>query len=51
MLTEHDPAAAAGRGEGRQRGLGPNRDLSRAGRAAELLDAVGVHGGAEAPRP
>src|SRR5204862_941 len=27
----------------------PNRDLAGAGGAAELLDAVGVHGGAAAP--
>src|ERR1700730_16780380 len=49
VFAEHDPAAAAWRGEGGQRGLCANLDLARAGRAAELLDAVGVHGGAEAP--
>src|SRR5438874_2940612 len=48
-FAEHDPAAAAGCGEGRQRGLGPDLDLTCAGRAAELLDAVGVHGRAAAP--
>src|SRR5205085_7552182 len=51
VLAEHDPAAAAGRGEGRQRGLCANLDLPGAGRAAELLYAVGVHGGAAAPGP
>src|ERR1700728_3418792 len=51
LFAEHDPAAAAGRGEGRERGLGANRDLAGAGGAAELLDAVGVHGGAEAAGP
>src|SRR5437764_8318753 len=49
VFAEHDPAAAAGRGECRQRGLGPNLDLAGAGGAAELLYAVGVHGGAAAP--
>src|SRR5437868_2802415 len=44
VLAEHDPAATGGRGEGRQGGLGPDRDLARAGGAAELFDAVGVHG-------
>src|SRR5580658_4363775 len=51
LFAEHDPAAAAGRGEGRQRGLGANRDLAGASGAAKLLDAVGVHGRAEAPGP
>src|SRR5438105_7445466 len=51
MFAEHDPAAAAGRGEGRERGLGPHPDLAGAGGAAELLDAVGIHGRAEAPGP
>src|SRR5882672_68732 len=51
MLPEHDPAAAAWRGEGRQRSLCANRDLAGAGGAAELLDAVGVHGCAAAPGP
>src|SRR3954453_21423678 len=50
-FAEHDPAAAAWRGECRQRGLCPNPDLPGAGRAAELLYAVGVHGGAAAPGP
>src|SRR5207248_6223006 len=50
VVAEHDPAAAAWRGEGRQRGLRPNPDLPGAGRAAELLYAVGVHGAAAAPR-
>jgi hypothetical protein len=51
MFAEHDPAAAAGRGEGRQRGLGANPDLAGAGGAAELLDAVGIHGRAATPGP
>src|ERR1700733_5202452 len=51
LLAEHDPAAATGRGEGGQRGLCPNLDLPGAGGAAELLYAVGVHGGAQAPGP
>src|SRR5262249_39018325 len=38
-------------GECGERGLRPNPDLPCAGRAAELLDAVGVHGGAGAPIP
>src|SRR5438309_10231511 len=50
-FAEHDPAAAAWRGECRQRGLCPNLDLAAAGGAAELLDAVGVHGRAGAPVP
>src|SRR6266704_3576325 len=50
-FAEHDPAAAAWRGECRQRSLCPNPDLAGAGGAAELLDAVGVHGGAGAPVP
>jgi len=49
MFAKHDPAATAGRGERRQRGLCPNLDLAGAGRAAELLYAVGVHRGAAAP--
>src|SRR5437899_2392877 len=49
MLPEHDPAAAAGGGERRKRGLGPDRDLPRASGAPELFDAIGVHGGAGAP--
>src|SRR5262252_4274375 len=40
-FAEHDPAAIAWRGEGRQRGFGPDRHLAGAGGAAELLDAVG----------
>ena len=51
MFAEQYPAAAAGRGEGRQCRLCPNPDLPGASRAAELLDAVGVHGGAAAPGP
>jgi hypothetical protein len=51
MFAEHDPAAAAWRGEGRQRRLCPNPDLPCAGRAAELLYAVGVHGRTGAPVP
>src|SRR5436190_8760193 len=50
-FAEHDPAATAWRGECRQRGLCPNPDPPCAGRAAELLDAVGVHGCAGAPVP
>src|SRR5438132_8441999 len=50
-FAEHDPAATAWRGERRQRSLCPNPDLPCAGRAAELLYAVGVHGGAGAPVP
>src|SRR5579862_1150560 len=49
LFPEHDPAAAAGGGEGGQRGLGADLDLAGAGGAAELLDRVGVHGGAAAP--
>lgn len=50
MFAERDPAAAAaGGGEGRERGLGPHLDLAGAGGAAELVDAVDVQGGAEAP--
>src|SRR5919201_5744229 len=51
MLPEHDPATAAGRGESRQRGLGPDLDLPRASGAPELFDAIGIHGGAGAPVP
>ena len=51
LLPEHDPAAIAWRGECPQRGLSPNPDLPSAGRAAELLYAVGVHGGPGAPVP
>src|SRR3989454_10179721 len=51
MLPEHDPAAAAGRGERRERGLGPYLDLPRASGAPELFDAIGVHGSAGAPVP
>ena len=50
-FAEHDPAATAWSGECRQRGLGPNRDLACASRAAELLYAVGVHGRTGAPVP
>src|SRR5712692_3617339 len=49
MLPEHDPAAAAGGGERRERGLGSDLDLPRASGAPELFDAIGVHGGAGAP--
>src|SRR5712691_8997219 len=49
VLPEHNPAAAAGSGERRERGLGPYRDLPRASGAPELFDAIGVHGGAGAP--
>src|SRR5436305_15247459 len=51
IFAEHDPAAAAWRGEGRQRSLCPNPDLPCARRAAELLYAVGVHGRTGAPVP
>jgi hypothetical protein len=50
-FAEHDPAATAWRREGRQRSLCPNPDLPWAGGAAELLDAVGVHGRTAAPGP
>src|SRR6516225_8234649 len=50
-FAEHDPAAIAWRGECRQRSLCPNPDLPGAGSAAELLDAVGVHGGTGAAVP
>src|SRR5579872_901345 len=50
-LSEHDPAAAAWRGECPQRGFCPNRDLPCARRTAELLDAVGVHGRASPSVP
>src|SRR5712691_4855820 len=49
MLPEHDPAAAAGGGERRERSLGSDLDLPRASAAQELFDAIGVHGGAGAP--
>src|SRR5688500_13222580 len=49
ILTEHDPAAAAGRGKRRQRRLRPHRHLTLASRAAELFNTVGVHGSAGAP--
>ena len=48
VLAEHDPPATAWRGECPQRGIRPHRDLPGAGRTAQLLDAVGVHG---RPRP
>src|SRR5215813_12122046 len=51
ILPEHDPAAITRRGEGRERSLGPHRDLPRAGGAPELFNAIGVHGGAGAPAP
>src|SRR2546425_7834488 len=51
MLPEHDPAAAAGRGERRERGLGPYLDLPRASGAPELFDAISVHSSAGAPVP
>src|SRR5205807_5224414 len=51
MFAEHDPATAAGSGEGRQRGLGAYLDLPRAGGAPQLFDAIGVHGGAGASIP
>src|SRR5436189_1285246 len=51
VFAEHDPAATAWSGECRQRGLCPNPHLPCAGRAAELLYAVGVHGRTGAPGP
>src|SRR5262249_18430935 len=51
IFAEHDPATAAGGGKGRQRGLGAYHDLPRAGGASQLLDAIGVHGGAGASIP
>src|ERR1051326_568312 len=51
VFAEHDPAAVAWRGECRKRSLCPNPDLPCAGRAAQLLDAVGVHGRTGAPVP
>src|ERR1043166_1466495 len=51
VFAEDDPAAVARRGECRERRLCPNPDLPCAGRAAQLLYAVGVHGRAGAPVP
>src|ERR1700751_4109154 len=51
MFPEHDPPATAWCGECPQRGLCRNPALRRASRAAELLDAVGVHGRTGAPVP
>src|SRR5690242_5770044 len=51
VFAEHDPAAVAWCGECRERGLGPDRDLPCACGAAQLLDAVGIHGRAGAPVP
>src|SRR5262249_52955958 len=51
VFAKHDPAAVAWRSERRERRLRPHPDLPCAGRAAELLDAVGVHGRAGAPVP
>ena len=51
ICRTHDPAATAWRGECRQRSLGLNPDLPCAGRAAELLYAVGVHRRTGAPVP
>jgi hypothetical protein len=51
VFAEHDPAATAWSRECRQRRLCPHRDLPCAGRAAEVLYAVGVHGRTEAPGP
>ena len=48
-ICRTDPAATAWRGECHQRRLCPNPDLPCAGRAAELLYAVGVHGRTGAP--
>src|SRR4051794_25092170 len=49
VLPKHDPPPTTWRGEGPQRSLCPNLDLPRAGRAAKLLNAVGIHRGAGAP--
>src|ERR1700724_1242215 len=49
IFAEHDPAAIAWGGECRHPRLPPTPALPRAGRAAQLLDAVGVHGGTGAP--
>jgi hypothetical protein len=45
MFSEHDPAAAAGRGKRRQRGFCPHGHLTLSSGAAQLFDTVGVHGG------
>ena len=45
MLAEHDPAATAGRDEGRQRRLCLYRDLSWPGGPSKLLDTVRIHSG------
>jgi hypothetical protein len=51
VFAEHDPAVTASRRGCGQRRLCSNRDLPCAGGAAELLDAVGVHGRMGAPGP
>src|SRR5215471_10564196 len=51
ILPKHDPATVARRGERRERSLGPNCDLPRAGGAPELFDAISVHGGTGTPVP
>src|SRR5262249_57603468 len=51
VLPEHDPAAVAGGGERRERGLGSYLDLPRASGTPELFDAIGVHGGTGSPLP
>src|SRR5262249_38087137 len=51
VFAEHDPPPTAWRGECPQRSFGPNLDLPCASRAAELLDAIGVHGRPRPPVP
>jgi hypothetical protein len=51
VLPEHDPAAVAGSGERRERGLGSYLDLPRSRGTPELFDAIGVHSGAGASVP
>src|SRR5688572_17445674 len=48
VLAEHHPATAWRRGERSECRVGAHRYLARARRAAELFDAIGVHGAAHA---
>ena len=48
VLAKHDPASAGRRGESGQGGLGPHLNLPRSSGSPQLLNAVGVHGGASA---
>src|SRR5262249_33047115 len=50
-FPKHNPPPTAWRRECSQCSLCPDRHLSRAGRAAELLDAVGIHRRPRAPVP